>query len=944
MTSSSFPRPGRFEVTRPALLTRLADALNAQVILLAAPSGYGKSSLLAQYARSTPRAAVWCRLTEAHVDPLNVATLIARAAHTYIGAAEHLTSPDPRTPESALIDALAQALLDANVNLDLIVDPVEDDHVARWLIQLALALGEGHRVLISRYSADGLRLARAVADGRAVILDAADLSFTPPETASLLEARGVTLTGETLERLQGWPAGLALAAAGSQRHVSTDDLVRDCLDSLPAELRRALPEAAALDIWCEDDARQIGAQLPPGWLTHVQRAGLPLQPLGAQQFQPHRLLRDLLDQDLRRTPHRWQQLTLAAAALAEERGETRRAARLYAEAQAPEDFLRLAAPLASQFRGRGEHQLTRQLLELVPAEQLPPEQQARLAWAQIETGDSTRGEASLHALRRAGQLPPAGLASLAMLAGRRGDTEDQYRYAREGLNRLTPGEIEPALLWPLVYAALKRGEPDDAQGAAEMFMTWARAQGDQVRLAEAWQLQAVCCRAARDVAGLAAALREARRIYDHLGWAIRAAMISLEEAELAAQSGDLPGTRRALERVPAGLDHGLHLLHARAGLLRAALAWWDADYDAALSALDDAEGHALAGQLRTQQEDVRLRRADTLLSQARRSEAHHVLDGVHPTDPARGAYRALLAALLMPGQPTPALPADPWPDAGLTLRLHALHVRHTPAQATPLQSHPLWPHLPSAERPPLSAPPTVPAPVASAAPRLTITALGDLSVRLDGHAVPIALAKSRELLVWLALHGSGTRDEIVTALWDGSAEERHVEYFRVAVRRLRGALKAALNTDPDPLPYREGRYRLGDHLDVILDARPDQPVPEDPVNLARQAQLFSQPFMPGSEGDWIQELRDRCQLRSAQLGLALAATPGADAPAAFRQVLQVDPWSDAAHQGLIRSLLHAERRAEAEQALRIYAAVLRDEFGTTPPADFLHDVGRRGLT
>lgn len=942
MTSFSIPRPGRFEVTRPTLLARLAEPLNAQVILLAAPSGYGKSTLLAQYARSTPRACVWCRLTETHVHPLDVAVLIARAAERHVGALPHLLSPDPRTPESALIEALAQAFLNASVNLDVIVDSADDDRIARWLIQLALALGEGHRVLISRYSADGLRLARAVADGQAVILDATDLRLDEAETRSLLEARGVTLDDGLLERLQGWPAGLALSAAGSQRHVSTEDLVRDSLDSLPPAVRRTLPEVSVLDVWSEDDARQVGAHLPDGWLADVQRSGLLLLPLGQQQFQPHRLLRDLLEQDLRRHPDRWTALTLAAARLAERRGERRRAARLYASVQATAEFLHLAVPLASEFRSRGEHQLTRQLLELVPAEHLPADVRARLAWAMIETGDSARGEAILHALRQARQLVPSGFASLAMLAGRRGDPDLQEQYAREGLALLKAGEVEPALLWPLAYASVKRGALSVANEAAETLMSWARQQGDQVRLAEAWQLQAVWYRAARDPDRLAQALREARRIYDQLGWTVRAAMISLDEAELAAQTGDIQELRQTLARIPVTLERDLHLLHARAGLLRGTLAWWDADFTPGLAELDRADRHAVSGQLRQQQEELLLRRADLLLAQGDVDAALRLLDTFSTSDPQRAAYQVLMKALITGGPP----PGQQLLDAGLALRAQALLARRDPRLAPEVQRHALWPRLPLSERQFLTPAAEDVNVTRTAAPRvlLHITTLGDLTVRAGSVTVPIALAKSRELLVWLALHASGTRDEMVTALWDGSAEERHVEYFKVAVRRLRGALKNALGTDVDPLPYREGRYRLDPTFQVEVDAQLDQPTSSVPRELARQFQTFAQPFMPGSDSAWIEDLRTQYQQRAITLGLAMAAMPDADAPAVFRQVLNLDPWSDAAHQGLIQYLIEADRRAEAEQALRTYRRVLQEEFGTAPPPEFMHSVQRRGLS
>ena len=946
MMSSPIPRPVRFEVTRPALLTRLAESLDAQVIVLAAPSGYGKSTLLAQYARSTPRPAVWCRLTEMHAGPLEVTRLIARGLQPHVEVHADLLHPDPRTPDHVLLDGLAQALAEADGNIDLIVDPVEDDQVARWLIALALCLEEGHRILISRYSTEGLRLARPVANGRAVILDAADLQFSASETAHLLELRGVAVSGAVLQEVQGWPAGIALAAAGMQRHVGMHDLVRDSLDGLPGEVRTGLADLAVLETWSEDAARQLGSALPDGWLLLVQRAGLPLLPLGEQHFQPHQLLLGVLEQELTRDPCRQQRLYLAAARQAEQGGAARRAARLYARAGAVPEFLRLAEPLADQFRGRGEHRLTRDLLELVAVERLPAALAARLAWALIETGDPARGEATLQGLRQTAQLSPSGFASLAMMYGRRGDVDQQYRYACEGMALLGPGQVEPALSWPFVHAALKRHQHSAAREAAATLMEWARLQGDPVRLAEAWQLRALVTRHARDVPGSQQALREARTIYDRLGWTVRAAMIHLDEAELYFQAGELAAAQAALSSAAPGIDAMHHLYHARRLLLGASLDLWRGQPDRAERALDEAEAHALSGELKLQQQDLLLRRADVLIVQGRTEEARQLLNESHADQPLSGAYRRVLTGLL-PGETfsEDVHTVRAWTDAGLRIRGLALLARQQPELMAEVRASPLWDQLPERERrEPASSfqPHFSPAPP-DCRPVLEITALGDLSVHLAGRPASVALAKSRELLVWLGLHSSGARDEIVTALWDGSAEERHVEYFRVAVRRLRGALKTALPTDFDPLPYQDGRYRISTNLQVQLDARPNLPLPTDLPTLREQFQAYRQTFLPGTESDWVQEVRNHCQQRAVALGLHLAGRSGPGAPEVYQQLLHFNPWCEAAHQGLIQALIRLQRRSEGEQALRTYTRVLLRDLGSAPDPGFLQDLAQQGL-
>jgi LuxR family transcriptional regulator, maltose regulon positive regulatory protein len=56
---SVIPKPLRFELARPRLLARLEGA---KLVALVAPSGFGKTTLLAQHARTLGARAVWLEL------------------------------------------------------------------------------------------------------------------------------------------------------------------------------------------------------------------------------------------------------------------------------------------------------------------------------------------------------------------------------------------------------------------------------------------------------------------------------------------------------------------------------------------------------------------------------------------------------------------------------------------------------------------------------------------------------------------------------------------------------------------------------------------------------------------------------------------------------------------------------------------------------------------
>ncbi|MBZ9714805.1 hypothetical protein [Deinococcus multiflagellatus] len=838
---SAVPRPARFERPRTGLLLQLSDTVDLPLIVLAAPAGYGKTTLLAQYARVTPRRVAWCR-AGAHDGP---ATLSARLAAGLPELAA-LASPDPRTPPGALIEQLAAALDTLNEGADLIVDNVEDDAQRAWLSDLADTLQEGHRLLLSTYSTGGLRLARRLAEGRALVLDATDLAFTPAESAAYLSERGGHVQERDLAHLGGWPAGLALSAHGASRHASADDLVRDALGTLPPAVQAHLCALAPLDVWTEADAAALAPGLGPGWVAAVQRVGLPVTPLGGGAYSPHRLLSRVLDSELAREPARARSARAAAAEIAERRGDPERAARLYLDAGALPQARRLAQDLVPLYRDRGEHRLTRALLERCGPDTLDPALQERLAWAQIETGAAASGEARLEALRAAGQLSPSGLASLAMVRGRQGDTGAQYALARQGLAQ--GGAPVPALFWPFVQAALRLGHLHEAEDAADTFWRWAQGGADPVRQAEAWQLRALVWRRTRPAQDAAQALAQARAAYEALGWQGRAAAVHLDELDLAVQAGQasevLALTLDALEsRLPSGA--------AVAQVRRLRLL---GTVQRRLGQLEAAEGT--------------LRRALQAAQEA----------GI---DPQSGLTQALAEVVQERERGLP----EPGPAAG-------------PGPAAP------------------DAPPA-PAPY-----RLTVTTLGDCRAAINGQAIKLGLAKARELLVWLALHGSGSRDELVTALWDGSAEERHIEYFRVTVRRLRAALREHLPDGLDPLPYADGRYRLDAALTVVLDLH----APAGPGAL--------KPFLPGVDSEWADTYRQAHAQRAAAALLAQAAASAPpQAAETCRALLSADPLLCPAHEGLILALRAQGDEAAARQALHAYARVLREEYGEgLPPA------------
>jgi LuxR family transcriptional regulator, maltose regulon positive regulatory protein len=165
--------------------------------------------------------------------------------------------------------------------------------------------------------------------------------------------------------------------------------------------------------------------------------------------------------------------------------------------------------------------------------------------------------------------------------------------------------------------------------------------------------------------------------------------------------------------------------------------------------------------------------------------------------------------------------------------------------------------------------------VAPAQPRLQIQTLGALRVTLDGEAVKIPLSKASELLVWLALHGAASRDELVQALFGDAKDEKAVHYFKLTVRKLRAALMQHASVHFDPIPYAQGSYSLHADLRTDLDALALLEFAidgsSDAASLLEVFESYRGDFLPKFKADWINDQREALREKAALVALEYAA-------------------------------------------------------------------------
>jgi LuxR family maltose regulon positive regulatory protein len=250
-------------VPRPGLLRRLAHAAPAKLILVDAPPGFGKTTLVAQWRSSAieRRRFAWLSLDPGDDDPgrlwWHVVSALERACPELAGQdIQRALRTQPPDIAGTVIPKLVTWLAGLTEPVVLVLD---DFHVIRepdcheQLASLLLHLPPAVLMVLITRSDPRLPLARLRTIGDMVEIRMRELRFTRPEAAALVEAvSGVELApadlSDLVERTEGWPAGLYLAALSLRGHPSPGDFVRQfsgtnrfVIDFLAEEVLRHQP-------------------------------------------------------------------------------------------------------------------------------------------------------------------------------------------------------------------------------------------------------------------------------------------------------------------------------------------------------------------------------------------------------------------------------------------------------------------------------------------------------------------------------------------------------------------------------------------------------------------------------------------------------------------------------------------------------------------------------
>ena len=350
LESKLYPHLGRGGgVTRVALLDRLEASTGVPVVAVIAPPGYGKTTVLAQWAQRDRRPFAWLSVDQHDNDPAILLTYVA-AALDRVAPVDPTVSGTPASPGASITETMLSRLgssLSAN-GLPVVV-VLDDVHLLQnWdcldaIARLIEQLPQGSQLVIAGRGELPPPLAGLRAEGHVMEIGPDLLAMNPQEAELLLSDTELELSQGDLDdlvrRTEGWPVALYLAAlsartersgegaaaafAGDDRFL-VDYLQAVLLSRLPPRVVSFLTRTSVLDQLsgplCDAVLGRTGSSHLLGSLERSNMLVIPLD-RDRRWYRYHQLFRELLRAELeRREPALIRELTLRASEWYERNG------------------------------------------------------------------------------------------------------------------------------------------------------------------------------------------------------------------------------------------------------------------------------------------------------------------------------------------------------------------------------------------------------------------------------------------------------------------------------------------------------------------------------------------------------------------------------------------------------------------------------------------------
>lgn len=505
------PRRRTEIVPRSRLVTALIANLDKRVQLISAPAGYGKTSLLTEFADHADYPVCWYTVTSEDRDPKAFLGYCIRSIERQVGPlgvlesrlVRHVSAGDWRRLLGDLVTALQLRLTG---KLLLIFDDLHQMDASQEVREaLSLFIERApdmvRFILGSRTRPSLSCIPRLMIQGEINAIDFRDLRFSKDETTALLSTIWQRSVDDTeaqaiIDRASGWAAGISLLAradkAGEKLDERSEWLDTALFDYLAEEVFHKLPEThqtfllqtSILQEFTPDicnelldrsDSQQILTQLCDTGYFIEERAS------HESTYRYHDLFREYLERTLERDrSESYRALHRKAAALAEQQGNDGRAITHLVAAGDLADAAGLIKRLAQSYVERGKWQTLHVWLSLLPP--LAVDQDAELlllrAMAQLHQGEVIESvECVNHAMAICNNKVTLGRALVTKSAASRllGHLDTAVETAQQGITTLrdanaTSHDVAEAYR-QLASARATRGEFADAHQDFELALS-----------------------------------------------------------------------------------------------------------------------------------------------------------------------------------------------------------------------------------------------------------------------------------------------------------------------------------------------------------------------------------------------------------------------------------------------------------------------------------------
>jgi len=341
-------------INRPRLVSILDGAIRQhhKLILVSAPAGFGKTTLVADWLRRSGRKAAWLSLDKDDNNPARFWRYVIAALQTVDAALGQTALAALAAPQLPPLESLLASLINDLSGLTWPIILVLDDYhfIETEAIHNSLTFFLDHLpvqlcLVITTRVNPPLALSRL--RGRAQLTEArtADLRFSTEEAGAFLNiANNLNLPEEDIasleNRTEGWIVGLQLAAlslrlqadrrafvaafAGDDHYVA-DYLLEEVLQHQSPEMQTFLIQTSILDRLCGPLCETVtGREDCQGILDRLEQANLFVVPLDNRRYwyRYHHLFADLLRRRLHQamTHPEWMALYRRACAWYEQEG------------------------------------------------------------------------------------------------------------------------------------------------------------------------------------------------------------------------------------------------------------------------------------------------------------------------------------------------------------------------------------------------------------------------------------------------------------------------------------------------------------------------------------------------------------------------------------------------------------------------------------------------